>query len=95
MEIKEKIKKSLDKILKKDKYRLYLFYKNQKIKTLYVDENYKVFSSLYIVNVYFKKHLFGNCIVKTILQPSKIKFINKEAKKIYIEVDDYIGGGIE
>lgn len=93
--MRENIKKVFNKILRKDKYKLYLFYKNQKVKILYVDENYKVLSSLYIVNVYFKKHLFGNYIVKTILQPVNLKFMDKEAKKIYIEVDDYVGGEIE
>lgn len=90
----EKIKKIINRILKKDKWKAYLYYKNQQIKKIYVDKEDKVFSNIYIVNIYFKKHLFGSFFTNTMFVAKKIKFINKEAKKIYIEVDNYLGGDI-
>lgn len=90
----EKAKEIINKILKKDKWKVYLYYKNQQIKRIYADEEDKILSNIYMVNIYFKKHLFGSYFVKTMFIAERIKFINKEAKKIYIEVDNYIGGGI-
>ena len=94
-EIKDKIKQKIDKLLKKDKWKLYLYYKNQCIKRLFVDDTEQVFSNVYKVNIYLKKHLFGSFFVKTMFIAYKIKFIDKAKKEIYIEVSDYIGGEIE
>lgn len=94
-EIKDKIKQKKDKLLKKDKWKLYLYYKNQCIKRLFVDDTEQVFSTAYKVNIYFKKHLFGSNFIKTMFIAYKIKFIDKAKKEIYIEVSDYIGGEIE
>lgn len=94
-EIKDKIKQKIDKLLKKDKRKLYLYYKNQCIKRLYIEDNEQVFSTVYKVNIYFKKHLFGSNFIKTMLIAYKVKFIDKAKKEIYIEVKDYIGGEIE
>lgn len=94
-EIKNNIKLKIDKLLKKDKWKLYLYYKNQCIKRLYIEDNEQVFSTVYKVNIYFKKHLFGSNFIKTMLIAYKVKFIDKAKKEIYIEVKDYIGGEIE
>lgn len=94
-EIKDKIKKKIEKFLKKDKWKLYLYYKNQCIKRLYIEDNEQVFSNVYKVNIYLKKHLFGSNFIKTMLIAYKVKFIDKVKKEIYIEVKDYIGGEIE
>lgn len=94
-EIKGKIKQKIDKLLKKDKWKLYLYYKNQCIKRLYIEDNEQVFSTVYKVNIYFKKHIFGSDFIKTMLIAYKVKFIDKAKKEVYIEVKDYIGGEIE
>ena len=93
--IKDKINQKIDKLFKKDKWKLYLYYKNQCIKRLYVDDSEQVFSTAYKVNIFFKKHLFGSNFIKTMLIAYKVKFIDKVKKEIYIEVKDYIGGEIE
>ena len=54
-EIKDKIKKKIDKILKKDKWKLYLYYKNQCIKRLYIEDSEQVFSTVYKVKFIEKK----------------------------------------
>ncbi len=89
------IKKKIDKFFKKDKWKLYLYYKNQCIKRLYAEDNEQVFSTVYKVNIYFKKYLFGSNFIKTMFVAYKVKFIDKARKEIYIEVKDYIGGEIE
>ena len=94
-EIKDKINKKIDKLLKKDKWKLYLYYKNQCIKRLYIEDNEQVFSTVYRVNIFFKKHIFGSDFIKTMLIAYKVKFIDKAKKEVYIEVKDYIGGEIE
>ncbi len=94
-EIEDKIKKKIDKFLIKDKWKLYLYYKNQCIKRLHIEDSEQVFSTAYKVNIYFKKHIFGSNFIKTMFIASKVKFIDKAKKEIYIEVKDYIGGEIE
>ena len=93
--IKDKIKKKIDKLFKNDKWKLYLYYKNQFIKRLYVDDSEQVFSTAYKVNIYLKRHIFGSDFIKTMFIAYKVKFIDKVKKEIYIEVKDYIGGEIE
>ena len=94
-EIKNKIKKKIDNFFKKDKWKLYLYYKNQCIKRLYIEDSEQVFSNVYKVNIYFKRHIFGSDFIKTMFIAYKVKFIDKIKKEIYIEVKDYIGGEIE
>lgn len=91
----EKIRRTINKLFKRNKWKVYLYYKNQQIKKIYASEHDKILSNIYMVNIYFKRHLFGGCFVKTMFKAERIKFINKEDKKIYVEVDNYIGGEIE
>lgn len=74
------------KITKKDKWKLFIYYKGQCIKKIYVDEEFKPMEHFY--KVYFKKckHLIGtNKRTLTILQYYKYKMTDNNKKEVHIE----------
>ena len=84
--IVESLKKLIRKLLKKDKWKIYLYYKWQSIKRVYVDDDFKPMENFYIVKVKNLKHLIGtNRKTKLMLQYYKYKMTNNEKKEIHIE----------
>lgn len=88
--MKNKIKKLIDKILKKDKKKVYLYYRDQLISIKYLDLKDDENNILYIVKVRGMKHLFGtNRKVQLIMIPTKVKFTDKNVS--HIEVTTFEG----
>lgn len=84
--IVESLKKLIRKLLKKDKWKIYLYYKGQCIKKVYVDDDFKPMENFYIVKVKNLKHLIGtNRKTKLMLQYYKYKMTNNEKKEVHIE----------
>lgn len=83
--------KYINKILKKDKWKIYLYYQNRFIKKLYVDDNFKPMEQIYIIRVLFKKYLFGNWNVKVVCQSTALKYTNNDKKEVHIEVSMFGG----
>ena len=85
--------KLLDKLLKKNKWKVYLYLNNRLIKKLYVSEEFKPLEEIYVIRVYFKKYLMGTWNTQIVCQPRALKFTNNDKKEIHIEVEMF--GGIQ
>lgn len=86
-----KIKNIINKILKKDKWKIYLYYNNQLIKKVYREEDFDLKDNVFIVRVLFKKHLFGTINTKIVCKFIKVKFYDDVNKEMHCEVDLYAG----
>ena len=62
------------------KWKLYLYYNGVLIKTIRIDENEAPAENSYVINVWFKKQLFGNNRVGLIVRP-KILLKNDDINK--------------
>lgn len=88
--MKDKIKKIIDRLLKKDKKKVYLYYRDQLISIKYLDLKDDENNILYVVKVRGMKHLFGtNRKVQLIMIPTKVKFTDKNVS--HIEVTTFEG----
>lgn len=89
--IKTIIKNVIDKITKRNKWKLYLYASNQCIKKIYIEENEKPFNNFYVVNVYFKKHILGNSFAKIVVKPKYLKYTMNDKKTVHIEIELFKG----
>ena len=69
-----------------DKWKMYLYYNGIHIKTIKIDKNTAPNENSYVINVWFKKQLFGNNKVGVIVRPSKIIKNDEKNRKTYWEV---------
>ena len=81
----------IDKLLKKDKWKIYLYYQNRFIKKLYVDDKFKPLEEIYVIRILFKKFLLGSWNTKIVCQSKALKFTNNDKKEIHIEVEMFGG----
>lgn len=79
----------INKILKKDKWKIYLYYQNRQIKKMYVDDNFKPLEEYYILRIIGKKYLFGSNNVKMMFVFDKLK--ESKGKDIHIELKIWEG----
>lgn len=76
----------------KNRWTLYLYFKNQLIKKMYVDDDYKPIEHLYDIKVRGFKRFFGtNRKIQTVVIPVKYKFSDNKKREVHIEVDLYKG----
>ena len=69
-----------------DKWKMYLYYNGIHIKTIKIDKNTAPNENSYVINVWFKKQLFGNNKVGVIVRPNKIIKNDEKNRKTYWEV---------
>jgi hypothetical protein len=81
----------LDKILKKDKWKIYLYYQNRLIKKIYVDDKFKPLDEIYVFKVWFKKYLMGSWFTQIVVRPKALKFTDNDKKQVHIEVEMFGG----
>ena len=86
-----KVKQLTNKLLKKDKWKIYLYYKNQFVKKVYKEEDFKLDEEVFIVTIFNKKHLFGTRKAKVVMKFNKVKLYNADEKKLHCEVILYEG----
>lgn len=75
----------------KNKWKVYLYYKNRFIKKVKVGEEFKPLDEIYIIRVYFKKYLLGSWNTKIVCQSKALKYTDNEKKEIHIEVELFEG----
>lgn len=81
----------LEEFMKKDKWKIYLYYNNRYIKKLYVDDTFKPLEEIYIIRVLFRKYLFGSWNVKVVCSPKALKYTNNKTKEVHLEVELFGG----
>lgn len=81
----------LDKLLKKDSWKIYLYYQNRLIKKIYVNDKFKPLDEIYIIKVWFKKYLIGTWFTQIVCHGTKLKFTDNIKKEVHIEVEMFGG----
>ena len=69
------------------RWKLYLYLNNLCIKKIYIDENINTKDEIFVINVWFKKHLFNTIHTKIIVHPSKLIYTNDKKKETHWEFD--------
>lgn len=67
----------------KNKWTLYLYYNGVLIKKLKIDEQEAPANNNYVINVYFKKNLFGSNRAGIIVRPIRLLRNDEKNKKTY------------
>lgn len=67
----------------KKKWTLYLYYSGILIKKLKIEEQEAPADNSYVVNVYFKKKLFGSNVAGVIVRPIRLLKNDEKNKKTY------------
>lgn len=65
------------------KWRLYLYYNGILVKKIWINEDEEPNKNSYVVNVYFKKKLFGSNKVGLILTPVNLLKNDEKKKRTY------------
>lgn len=79
-------KKIKSKILKEDKWKIYLYLQGQCVAKVYREDEATPLNEIYIVNVRGKKHLLGtDKRTQIVLKPYRYKFGNNDKKEIHLE----------
>ena len=81
----------IDKLLKKDKWKIYLYYQNRLLKKIYVDDSFKPLDEIYVIRVWFKKYLVGTWFTKVVVRSKALKFTDNDKKEVHIEVEMFGG----
>ena len=90
--VKEKIHEIINKILKKDKWKIYIYYHNQLIKKIYVEEQFEVVSETYMLKLKGCKRFFGtNRPITLCFRFKALKLTENELKRVHIEVKEWEG----
>lgn len=88
--IKEIIKSIRDK--KNKRWIICLYFQNQLISKIKVDEDYKPMEHFYIVKLKNKKHLIGtNRTTQMMFKPCRYKMTDNDKRAVHIEVVSYDG----
>lgn len=77
------------------KWKLYIYYKSQCVKVLKVDGEERPIRKAYVVDVWFKKHIFCTNHAKVVLVPMRILFFDKDKKVTHVESILYEGVDVE
>lgn len=73
----------LKKLKRKKKWKLYLYYSGILIKTIKIEEQEAPGDNSYVVNVYFKKKLFGSNVAGVIVHPVRLLKNDEKHRKTY------------
>lgn len=71
----------------KKKWDLYLYYRGICIKKVKIDKNEAPAENSYVINVFFKKQIFGSNWVQIIVRPQTIIKNDEKNKKTYWGVE--------
>lgn len=76
---------------KENSWRIYFYYNEQKIKSIWIDKAEKPFEKLYTLNIYMKKHIFGSNFTSIVAKPELLKYTDKDKKTMHIEIELFKG----
>lgn len=68
-------------------WKIYMYVNNQYIKTIRLKNVEQLFNSSYVINVWFKKYIFGTNFTKLVVKPKLLKKTIEEKKQIHVEID--------
>ena len=69
--------------MKKEKWKLYLYYNGVLIKKLRISEDEAPAQNSYAIRVYFKKQLFKNVIAGVVVKPIRLLKNDEKHRKTY------------
>lgn len=92
MKLLKHIKTLVNKITKRDKWKLYLYLNGQCVAKLYIDENFAPMDNFYVIKIKGMKQLVGtNRAIQMVVQPYKYKYTDEKKKEAHIEVISFEG----
>ena len=68
-------------------WKIYMYVNNQYIKRIKLKNVENLFSSSYVINVWFKKYIFGTNYTKLVVKPKLLKKTIEDKKQIHVEID--------
>ena len=68
-------------------WKIYMYVNNQYIKKIKLNDVSQLFNSSYVINVWFKKYIFGTNYTKLVVKPKLLKKTIEEKKQIHVEID--------
>lgn len=68
-------------------WKIYMYVNNQYIKKIRLKDVSQLFSSSYVINVWFKKYIFGTNYTKLVVKPKFLKKTIEAKKEIHVEID--------
>jgi len=77
------------------KWKLYIYYLNQCVKMIKVDADEKPLKKAYVLNVWFRKHIFKTNYAKVVLVPMRILYHNDITRETHVESKLYEGVDVE
>lgn len=70
-----------------NKWKIYMYVNGRYIKKIKLKNVEKLFNSSYVINVYFKKYIFGTNYTKLVVKPKLLKKTIEDKKQIHVEID--------
>lgn len=68
-------------------WKIYMYVNNQYIKKIRLKDVSQLFNSSYVINVWFKKYIFGTNYTKVVVKPKLLKKTIEKKKQIHVEID--------
>ena len=68
-------------------WKIYMYVNNQYIKKIKLKDVSRLFNSSYVINVWFKKYIFGTNYTKLVVKPKLLKKTIEKKKQIHVEID--------
>ncbi|MEE3417856.1 MAG: hypothetical protein VZQ62_00785 [Methanosphaera sp.] len=68
-------------------WKIYMYVNNQYIKKIRLKDVSQLFNSSYVINIWFKKYIFGTIYTKAVVKPKLLKKTIEDKKQIHVEID--------
>lgn len=68
-------------------WKIYMYVNNQYIKKIRLKDVSQLFNSSYVINIWFKKYIFGTIYTKAVVKPKLLKKTIEDKKQIHVEVE--------
>ena len=69
------------------KWNIYMYANNQYIKKIKLDNVEQLFNTSYVINIWFKKYIFGTIFTKAIVKPKLLKKTIEDKRQIHVEIE--------
>ena len=64
-----------------------MYVNNQYIKKIKLKDVSQLFNTSYVINIWFKKYIFGTIYTKAVVKPKLLKKTIEDKKQIHVEID--------